>query len=99
MDFTKRYTLKGEKHGQVISERLSHLLRTYANRDHRIKAANETGVGLSTVNKVVTRAHVLAVSNEAAIVKLVELAIQKCEETLQAKNELTDFLEPENLIE
>ena len=91
-----RSILKGEQFGKVISERLSTLVTTYTDKNSRIQAANETGVGFQTVGKVATRQHVLAPTNEAGLVKLVELAIQKCDEALQAKNELADFLIPEN---
>lgn len=93
-------SLKGQKFGRFIDENLSSLLMRYISMEDREMVAGENNVSLSTVSKVIARANVLTEHNSKAIMKLVKLAINRCDEvfenSIKDRKELEDFIEYNN---
>src|SRR5690554_902901 len=74
--------LRDEKFSNPISEKLSHNLKRYTGKHDRANVAIATGVGTSTVREVVYRANPLTENNSKAIIALIDIAVQNCENAI-----------------
>lgn len=96
MKSNDKHLLKGEQYGQFLSEKLVGLLRQYTDKNDRAAAVTLTGVGHDTVVKVIGRTNPLTRYNAQAIAALVEIAISKCDTTMEAarlaRKELSEII-------
>lgn len=95
----KSYLLKGEEYGNPISEKLSNYLRKYTDKNDRQNVSINTGVGYYTIRNVISQSNTLTKDNSKAIIKLIQVAIEKCTNSIdgasEAIEELQLILEPQ----
>lgn len=88
--------LRNERFGQPISEKLSKLLRAYTGKYDRSRVARLTGVHTSTIRDVSYGTNSLTENNSKAIVELIRIAIDNCNNSVtdarEAVSELEDIL-------
>lgn len=89
--------LKGEQYGIAISEELSEMLKKYTDNGDQANVtislrSEGVSVGTSSIKGVIYRNNSLTETNALAIVKMVEIAKQNCEASINdAKSALKFF--------
>lgn len=91
MSNTMEVTLKGQEIGQLITTKLSELLKKHAGNKVRAKASVKSEVGMYTIQSLIVRRIPLTEGNYKGIVAVVEEVIEKC------KNDAEDLKTLESL--
>ncbi|GAB1856762.1 hypothetical protein MHTCC0001_15980 [Flavobacteriaceae bacterium MHTCC 0001] len=92
----QRKTMKvftNEDYGELIGEQLSKYLKKTTDVNDRVRVHKKTGVGTSTIRDVVYRRNRLTKDNAIAIVELIKIAKQNCDDTITSATEMRDMFE------
>lgn len=74
---------KETNYGKLISEKLSDFLKEHTSTQERIEIHLSNKVSLSTINYVIARTNNLSEASSKAIIKLVEIAVINCADSVK----------------